>query len=84
MFRFDSQICSGQAPLEEELIIRNHRCSGPAQRGQEKGLFEFGGSTVVLMLERDRLVPDADLIRNSEAGEETIVKMGEKIGTFLI
>ena len=64
--------------------IRNHRCSGPVQRGQEKGLFEFGGSTVVLMLERDRLLPDADLIRNSEAGEETIVKMGEKIGTFLI
>lgn len=64
--------------------IRNHRCSGSVQRGQEKGLFEFGGSTVVLMLERDRLLPDADLLENSEAGEETIVKMGEKIGTFLI
>lgn len=64
--------------------IRNHQCSGPVHRGQEKGLFEFGGSTVVLMLEHDRLLPDADLIKNSDAGEETIVKMGEKIGTFLL
>lgn len=64
--------------------IRNHRCSGPVQRGQEKGLFEFGGSTVVLMLEHDRLLPDADLTKNSDTGEETIVKMGEKIGTLIL
>jgi phosphatidylserine decarboxylase len=52
-------------------------------RGQEKGMFQFGGSTVVLLLEPDVLEPDQDILRNSQAGEETIVKMGERVGTVL-
>lgn len=63
--------------------ISNHKGYGPVQRGQEKGMFEFGGSTVVLMLEPGRLIPDEDILRNSSAGEETIVKMGERIGTLI-
>lgn len=63
--------------------ISNHIGAGPVQRGTEKGMFEFGGSTVVLMLEPDRLQPDEDILRNSSAGEETIVKMGERIGTLI-
>ena len=50
-------------------------------RGQEKGYFEFGGSTVVLLLEKDRVNMDDDLIKNTKDGFETIVKMGERIGT---
>lgn len=61
--------------------ICNHHQAAEVRRGQEKGLFEFGGSTVVLLLERDRLWPDEDILKNSAVGEETIVKMGEKIGT---
>lgn len=63
--------------------ISNHMGAGPVQRGTEKGMFEFGGSTVVLMLEPGRLQPDEDILRNSSAGEETIVKMGERIGTLI-
>ena len=63
--------------------ISNHKGSGPVQRGTEKGMFEFGGSTVVLMLEPGRLTPDEDILRNSTVGEETIVKMGERIGTLI-
>lgn len=62
--------------------IVNHSCTGPVCRGDEKGLFEFGGSTVILMLEKGRFTPDADILRNSLNAEETIVKMGEKIGTL--
>lgn len=60
--------------------INNFHEQESVRRGQEKGMFQFGGSTVVLLLERGRLVPDADIRRNSAAGEETVVKMGEKIG----
>lgn len=60
--------------------IRNHLTSGPVRRGQEKGWFEFGGSTVILLLEKDRVQIDRDILKNSRAGEETLVKMGEKIG----
>ena len=45
--------------------ISNHMGAGPVQRGTEKGMFEFGGSTVVLMLEPGRLQPDEDILRNS-------------------
>lgn len=61
--------------------IVNHHKAGPVRRGQEKGYFAFGGSSVVLLLERDRICLDEDILRNSAAGEETIVRMGERIGT---
>ena len=61
--------------------IQNHPVQGFVQRGQEKGLFAFGGSTVILVLEKDRVQMDEDILRNSAAGEETLVRMGEKIGT---
>ena len=62
--------------------IVNHSCTGPVHRGDEKGLFEFGGSTVILMLEKGRFIPDGDILHNSQNLEETIVKMGERIGTL--
>ncbi len=60
--------------------IKNYRPGNMVQRGQEKGLFEFGGSTIILLLEKGRVQVDEDVLRNSAAGEETLVKMGEKIG----
>ena len=50
-------------------------------RGDEKGRFEFGGSTIVLLFEKDSIVPDTDILRNSADGTETVVKYGERIGT---
>lgn len=61
--------------------ICNHHGSCHAGRGQEKGMFQFGGSTVVLILQQNSVEIDEDILKNSAAGEETIVKMGEKIGT---
>lgn len=60
--------------------IVNYHDAGPVTRGQEKGRFEFGGSTVIVCLEKDRAVMDEDLIRNTQNGIETVVKLGEKIG----
>ena len=60
--------------------IVNHHEASSVRRGQEKGYFQFGGSTVVLLLEKDLVLIDADIIANSRENCETIVKMGEKIG----
>lgn len=49
-------------------------------RGEEKGKFEFGGSTIVLLFGRDSVIPDSDLLKNTSDGFETVVKYGEKIG----
>lgn len=60
--------------------VVNFDDEGEFKRGAQKGMFEFGGSTVVLLLKRDHFIPDADLIKNTAEGFETIVKMGERIG----
>lgn len=49
-------------------------------RGQEKGCFEFGGSTVILCLEKDQVRIDEDIWHNSRQKIETLVRQGEKIG----
>lgn len=53
---------------------------GPVERGQEKGMFRFGGSTAVVLLEPGRVTLDADLVESSRQGLETFVKMGTRIG----
>lgn len=60
--------------------IVNHHGEGAFSRGQEKGKFEFGGSTIVMLFSKDSIVPDTDILRNSAEGIETVVKYGEKIG----
>jgi phosphatidylserine decarboxylase len=54
---------------------------GKVERGQEKGYFRFGGSTVVMLLENNRVVFDDDLVSASQRGLETFIKMGTSIGT---
>lgn len=51
-----------------------------AQKGEEKGYFEFGGSTVVLLFEKGKILVDEDFLINTVEGYETTVKMGERIG----
>lgn len=49
-------------------------------KGQEKGYFEFGGSTIVVFIKKDIVEIDGDIIENSKKHDETRVLMGEKIG----
>lgn len=49
-------------------------------KGEEKGNFAFGGSTVILMTQKGRALPDVDILRNSKNGVETRVRLGECVG----
>lgn len=49
-------------------------------RGQEKGYFDLGGSTIVILLKPKVVVIDKDIKYNSSKGIETKVKQGEAIG----
>ncbi|KAK0203038.1 phosphatidylserine decarboxylase-domain-containing protein [Desarmillaria ectypa] len=51
------------------------------KRGEELGCFKYGGSTIVALFERGLLEFDADLIKNSEEALETLVKVGDSVGT---
>jgi phosphatidylserine decarboxylase len=52
----------------------------PVKKGEEKGFFKFGGSTIVLLFEKSKIAVDEDLLINTANGFETAVKMGERIG----
>ena len=49
-------------------------------KGDEKGYFKFGGSTVIFIAPAGRVTFDADLVANSAAGLETQVRCCERIG----
>ena len=60
--------------------IDNHDGAGPIRRGEEKGRFLYGGSTVVLLLEKDRVALDEALFTATANGIETPVVMGQVLG----
>jgi phosphatidylserine decarboxylase len=49
------------------------------QRGDEKGYFLFGASTVIVMGEPGAWMPDADLLEQTACKRETLVQLGEKV-----
>ena len=49
------------------------------KKGEEKGYFKFGGSSIVLIFEKDKIKIDNDLLKNTENNYETSILMGEKI-----
>lgn len=49
-------------------------------KGSEKGYFKFGGSTILLFFEKDKIIIDKDITEQTNSGYETKVLMGEKIG----
>uniref|UniRef100_UPI0020124CC8 phosphatidylserine decarboxylase n=1 Tax=Argonema antarcticum TaxID=2942763 RepID=UPI0020124CC8 len=53
---------------------------GYVTRGQEKGYFRLGGSTIVLLFEPGAIRFDDDLVADSEQGLEVQVKTGTRIG----
>lgn len=60
--------------------IENHHEEAQVKRGEEKGNFAFGGSTIILLTQKDKVQVDEDILKNTECAYETLVKMGEGIG----
>jgi len=60
--------------------IVNYHGEADVIRGEEKGKFEFGGSTIIVCLEKGRAEIDEDILLNSSEGVETALTMGERIG----
>ena len=57
--------------------ILNHHGSGTVTRGEEKGMFLYGGSTIILLLEKDKVTVNERFFDATANGEETPVVMGE-------
>ncbi|MXV38494.1 phosphatidylserine decarboxylase [Flavobacteriaceae bacterium Ap0902] len=71
------------APVGATLVgsmISTYTPFEEVEKGDEMGYFEFGGSTVVLLIDASKFKIDEDLIRNTKNRLETLVQMGEQIG----
>jgi phosphatidylserine decarboxylase len=55
----------------------------PVQKGDEKGMFAFGGSCVITLFQRGRIHFDADILEQSGQYVETYAKMGDHLGAVL-
>lgn len=60
--------------------ISNHKQSTVVTRGEEKGFFEYGGSTIVVLTQKGRVTPRSDLLTNSKNGYETKVLLAHPLG----
>lgn len=61
-------------------IVQTYTPRQKVKRGDEKGYFKFGGSTVILFFEPGKVKIDHDIVKQTKLGYESYVQLGEKIG----
>ncbi len=64
--------------------IKNHHGKAQVRKGEEKGTFLYGGSTVLLLFKKNTVDILKEYFNNTMAGIETPVKLGQKIGERII
>jgi phosphatidylserine decarboxylase len=60
-------------------IVQNYPNGTNFVKGQEKGYFEFGGSTIIVLVKQNIIKIDTDIADYSSVGIETLVKYGSSI-----
>lgn len=65
-------------------IVPTHPLERPFLRGQEKGYFLFGASTVIVYGEKGAWKPSDDLLLHSAEGLETLVELGQPVARSLL
>ena len=60
-------------------IVQVHNKDQAFSRGEEKSVFKFGGSAVVLFGEKGAWRPAADILQHTVEGMETYLRLGETI-----
>lgn len=71
-------ICIGATMVGSVVLTSGEDVN--VEKGDELGYFQFGGSTLLVLFQRDRIRFDDDLIFNSAKQQETLVKMGMSLG----
>lgn len=51
-------------------------------KGQEKGYFAYGGSSIVICYQKNHVKIDEDIVTANQRGWEVQVSYGEKVGTY--
>lgn len=61
--------------------IDNYHHEGEFHKGEEKGKFLYGGSTIILLLKKDKVKFTQKIFDYTDRQKEIPVKMGQKIGS---
>ena len=61
-------------------IVEGFVYGRPVAKGDEKGMFAFGGSCVITLFARNRIVFDQDIVEQSAQCIETYARMGDRLG----
>ncbi len=77
--RFGDVIMSEIGATMVGSIVQTYK-GNKVTKGEEKGYFKFGGSSIILFFKKGIISIDSDLLENTARGLETQVKMGEEIG----
>ena len=64
-------------------IVQTHEANLPVEKGAEKGYFEFGGSCLMLFIEKGRVQFEKDLIKYSKQKIEVRALMGQPLARKL-
>jgi len=65
-------------------IVQSYTPDTDVEKGQEKGWFAFGGSTIIILFEKGRVRVDEDILENTKKGYETSMKMGERLAAAAV
>ncbi len=65
-------------------IKQDHPTNDSCQRGEKKGRFEFGGSTLIILGEPGKWKPSQDILDHSAENRESYIKLGDTVGISLI
>ncbi|KAL3422974.1 phosphatidylserine decarboxylase [Phlyctema vagabunda] len=71
-------ICIGAMMVGSTVITR--KTGENVKRAEELGYFKFGGSTILVLFEENRMKFDDDLVDNSNGALETLIRVGMSIG----
>ena len=61
-------------------IVITTKSNRRVKKGEEYGTFAFGGSTIVLLIPKGKIMFSEDLVKKSMIGMETLIRMGDVLG----
>lgn len=64
-------------------IIQTYSPGQKVAKGEEKGYFKFGGSTMIILLKNGSIKVDEDILINTANGIETKLLMGDRLGVSM-
>ena len=77
---FGSVACFEVGATNVGTIVHTFVPGRPVAKGEEKGLFKFGGSCAITLFQPGRIRFDEDLVAQSRECVETYARMGDRLG----